>query len=67
VDSILILLEEFQEHDRAGGCALSHILNLTVNTNKYNPLHAGHIHVPREIRIKKAVINIQSTNNAYFA
>jgi len=38
-DDILIALEEFQERD--SGWALSRILNLIVNVNKYNPMHAG--------------------------
>jgi len=38
-EPILALLEEFQERD--SGWALSRILNLTVNANKYNPLYAG--------------------------
>ncbi|XP_011697752.1 PREDICTED: uncharacterized protein LOC105455823 [Wasmannia auropunctata] len=36
--------------------------------NKHNPLHAGcHIKLPREIVVKKAVINIKSEDNACFA
>ena len=35
----LASLEEFQERD--SGWALTRILNLTVNVNKYNPLRAG--------------------------
>ena len=51
VESILASLEEFQERD--SGWALSRILNLIVNVNKHNPLHAGcHIEVPREIATK---------------
>ena len=41
------------------GWMLRHILNLILNVNKYNPLHAGyHIELLREIKIKKAVINV---------
>jgi len=59
IESILASLEEFQERD--SGWALSRILNLTINVNKYNPLHAGcHIKLPREIKMKRAVINVQS-------
>jgi len=66
VEPTLASLEEFQERD--SGWALSRILNLTINVNKYNPLHAGcHIQLPREIKIKRAVINIQSRDNACFA
>ncbi|KYM81472.1 hypothetical protein ALC53_08067 [Atta colombica] len=39
VEPILSSLEEFQKHDSRS--ALSRILNLTVNTNKHNFLHAG--------------------------
>ncbi|KYN23487.1 hypothetical protein ALC57_04094 [Trachymyrmex cornetzi] len=66
VESILTSLEEFQERD--SGWALSRILNLAVNANKHNPLRAGcHIKLPREIMLKRAVINVQSTDNACFA
>jgi len=44
----IFALEEFQKRD--SGWALSRILNLTVNANKYNPLHAEcYIKLPREI------------------
>jgi len=66
VEPTLTSLEEFQERD--SGWALSRILNLTINVNKYNPLHAGcHIELPREIKLKRAVINVQSVGNACFA
>ncbi|KYN27670.1 hypothetical protein ALC57_02935, partial [Trachymyrmex cornetzi] len=66
VEPILTSLEEFQERD--SGWALSRILNLAVNANKHNPLRAGcHIKLPREIMLKRAVINVQSTDNACFA
>jgi hypothetical protein len=66
VDAILASLEEFQERD--SGWALSRILDLTVNVNKFNPLHAGcHINLPRKIMFKRAVINVQSKDNACFA
>ncbi|XP_067204306.1 uncharacterized protein [Linepithema humile] len=65
-DDILAALEEFQERD--SGWALSRILNLTVNVNKFNPLHAGcHIELPWQIMLKRAVVNVQSTDNACFA
>jgi len=64
VEPILVLLEEFQERD--SGWALSRILNLTINV-KYNPLHAGcQIQLLREIKIKRAIVNVQSRDNAYF-
>jgi len=66
VESILTSLEEFQERD--SGWALSRIINLLINVNKYNPLHAGcYIELPREIKLKRAVINVQSMDNACFA
>jgi len=62
----LTSLEEFQERD--SGWALSRIINLLININKYNPLHAGcHIELPREIKLKRAVINVQFMDNACFA
>ncbi|XP_067210226.1 uncharacterized protein [Linepithema humile] len=66
VDAILTSLEEFQERD--SGWALLHILDLTINVKKFNPLHAGcHIKLPREILFKRAVVNVQSTDNVCFA
>ena len=65
-DDTLAALEEFQERD--SGWALSRILNLIVNVNKYNPMHAGcWVELPREIMLRKAVINVRSIDNAYFA
>ncbi|XP_011859566.1 PREDICTED: uncharacterized protein LOC105557042 [Vollenhovia emeryi] len=62
----LVELEEFQERD--SGWALSRILNLTINVNKCNPMRAGcHIDVPEVVKRKKAVINVQSMDNACFA
>ncbi|XP_071578551.1 uncharacterized protein [Temnothorax nylanderi] len=66
IEPTLTSLEEFQERD--SGWALSRILNLTVNVNKYNPLHAGClVEIPREIKMKRAVINVRSMDNACFA
>ncbi|XP_071579397.1 uncharacterized protein [Temnothorax nylanderi] len=66
IEPTLAKLEEFQERD--SGWALSRILNLTVNVNKYNPLRAGcYINLPKKIKLKKAVINVQSMDNACFA
>ncbi|XP_076671492.1 uncharacterized protein LOC143370356 [Andrena cerasifolii] len=62
----LTLLEEFQERDN--GWALTRILNLSVNANKYNPLHAGcHFELPRQLLLKRATISVQSEDNACFA
>ncbi|KYN15262.1 hypothetical protein ALC57_12517 [Trachymyrmex cornetzi] len=45
IEPTLASLEEFQECD--SGWALSRILNLVVNVNKLNPMHAGcHFEVP---------------------
>lgn len=66
VEPTLAALDEFQERD--SGWALSRIFDLTINVNKYNPLRAGcHINLPREIKLKRAVINVQSADNACFA
>ncbi|XP_071642231.1 uncharacterized protein [Temnothorax longispinosus] len=66
IEPTLATLEEFQERD--SGWALLRIQNLMLNINKYNPLHAGcYIDLPKEIKLKKAVINVQSTDNACFA
>jgi len=48
IEPTLASLEKFQGRD--SGWALSRILNLTININKYNPLRAGcHIKLPRDI------------------
>ncbi|XP_072746064.1 uncharacterized protein [Anoplolepis gracilipes] len=66
IEPTLASLEEFQERD--SGWALSRILNLTVNINKYNPMRAGcHIILPRKIMMKRAVVNVRSKDNACFA
>ncbi|KAG5338420.1 GVQW3 protein, partial [Acromyrmex charruanus] len=63
---ILTSLEEFQERD--SGWTLSRILNLTVNVNKYNPLHAEcRIEFARKIKMKSAMINVRSMENVCFA
>ncbi|XP_072753401.1 uncharacterized protein [Anoplolepis gracilipes] len=65
VEPILASLEEFQERD--SGWALS-ILNLTVNINKYNLMRAECcVQLPRKIIMKRAVVNVQSQDNACFA
>ncbi|XP_011696249.1 PREDICTED: uncharacterized protein LOC105454956 [Wasmannia auropunctata] len=66
VEATLTKFGEFEERD--SGWALSRILNLTVNVNKYNPMHAGcYVEVPWEIATKRAVVNVRSTDNACFA
>lgn len=66
VESTLTSLDKFQE--RGSGWALSRILDLTININMYNPMRAGcHHNLPQELIFKKAVINVQSNDNACFA
>ena len=66
IEPTLASLEEFQERD--SGWALSRIINLIVNINKYNPMRAGcYIKLPRDIMMKRAVVNVQSKDNACFA
>ncbi|XP_036139070.1 uncharacterized protein LOC118644523 [Monomorium pharaonis] len=66
IEPTLASLEEFQERD--SGWALSQILNLILNINKYNPLHAGcYVTLPRKIMMKRAVVNVNSNDNACFA
>ena len=66
METILIGLDEFQERD--SGWALLHILNLIVNVNRYNPMHAGcDISIPLDVIAKRAVLNVKSTDNACFA
>lgn len=65
-DAILAELDEFQERD--SGWTLSRILGLTVNVNRFNPMHAGClVDLPRKIRNSHAVINARSRDNACFA
>jgi len=62
----LATLKEFQERDNRW--ALSQILDLTVNVNRYNPMRVGcYVKLSRDITTKKAVINVQLTDNACFA
>ncbi|XP_039313275.1 uncharacterized protein LOC120359529 [Solenopsis invicta] len=66
IEVTLAMLDEFQERD--SGWKLLRILNLTVNINKHNPMHAGcDIALPHEIILKRAVINVKSKDNACFA
>ncbi|XP_076384611.1 uncharacterized protein LOC143263784 [Megalopta genalis] len=66
VPTLLTSIEEFQERD--SGWALSKILHLMVNSNKYQPLQAGcQVSVPRTVQLKKAVLNVYSDDdNACF-
>jgi len=57
VELMLTSLEKFQQRDSEW--TLSHILNLTINVNKYNPLHAEcYIELSREIMMKRAIVNV---------
>ncbi|KAJ8951715.1 hypothetical protein NQ318_012565 [Aromia moschata] len=57
---------EFQERD--SGWSLQQVMFLEVNINKYNPLAASsYIKLPKQIEVKKAVLNIQNNDTACFA
>ncbi|XP_076660352.1 uncharacterized protein LOC143363688 [Halictus rubicundus] len=63
--TILASMEELQERD--SGWALSKILHLIVNCNKYQPLQAGcNVSLPREIKLKRAIVNVKSNDQACF-
>ncbi|XP_076383600.1 uncharacterized protein LOC143260904 [Megalopta genalis] len=66
IPTLLTSIEEIQERD--SGWALSKILHLLVNSNKYQPLQAGcQVSVPRTVQLKKAVLNVYSNHdNACF-
>lgn len=68
VTSTMSAFEELHERDSDSGWSLSRIFDLTVNINKYNPLQAGcYEELPTEIKMKKAIVNIKSHDNACFA
>lgn len=57
-----VKVKEFQEKD-----SLSEVMHLLVNINKYSPLEGGlstYVDMPRDIKLKKAVLNIEN-NYAY--
>ncbi|GJQ87763.1 hypothetical protein Trydic_g14174 [Trypoxylus dichotomus] len=63
---ILRELEEFQERD--SGWALSTIVDLMINVNRYNPQRVGSYLPPPPVIIrKKACINVRNTDDACFA
>ncbi|CAD7084336.1 unnamed protein product [Hermetia illucens] len=65
-DKILQKLEEFEEKD--SGWALSAIINLSININKFAPMQgSSYIQLPKEISDKKACINVKNDDNACFA
>lgn len=65
VEKILRNLDEFQERD--SGWALSSVINLTININKYSPqIGSSFIELPRQIEIKKACVNVRNYDNKCF-
>ncbi|XP_046737552.1 uncharacterized protein LOC124406243 [Diprion similis] len=63
---LLAQIEEFQERD--SGWALISIHDLLVNIEKYEPLVGSMwINLPSDIKVKKAVVNVQNADNACFA
>lgn len=63
--TILSKLEEFQERD--SGWALSRIINLQININKFTPLlGSSYIPLPREIKRKEACINVKNQDDRCF-
>lgn len=59
VEHILRNLDEFQERD--SGWALSSIINLVININKYTPqLGSSFIELPQQIDNKKACVNVRN-------
>ncbi|XP_031355166.1 uncharacterized protein LOC116179510 [Photinus pyralis] len=65
VDYLMDRLMQFEEQD--SGWALSKIISLTVNVNSVTLLHASSfIELPKEIKAKKAVINVKNNDEACF-
>ncbi|XP_076383568.1 uncharacterized protein LOC143260866 [Megalopta genalis] len=63
--TLLASIQEFQERD--SGWALSKILHLMVNSNKYQPLQVGcGIPVPRAVQLKRVIVNMNSKDDACF-
>ncbi len=57
--------EEFQEKESGWGAAK--ILFMEVNVNKYNPMRgSSYIPLPRKIMKKKAILNIENTDDKCF-
>ncbi|XP_043266555.1 uncharacterized protein [Venturia canescens] len=66
-DRLLVDVEEFQERD--SGWSMREIINLTVNINRYEPLRGGistYADIPRDIKMKKAVVNIKNNDEFCF-
>ncbi|XP_060527092.1 uncharacterized protein LOC132702478 isoform X2 [Cylas formicarius] len=65
VDILATKASEFQERD--SGWALEELLHLEIGINKYNPLRASsYVNLPKEIEAKKAVLNLQNTDEKCF-
>ncbi|XP_060530461.1 uncharacterized protein LOC132704468 [Cylas formicarius] len=65
VDILATKASEFQERD--SGWALQELLHLEIGINKYNPLRASsYVRLPKEIEAKKAVLNLQNTDEKCF-
>lgn len=65
LEKILKDLEEFQERD--SGWALSSIINLTININKYTPqIGSSFVELPKRIALKKACINVRNNDDKCF-
>ncbi|XP_072400815.1 uncharacterized protein [Diabrotica undecimpunctata] len=65
IREILPKVSEIQEKE--SGWSLLQIQSLEVNINKYNPLRSSsYIRLPRQIEMKKAIINIMNKDEACF-
>nr|CAI5832601.1 unnamed protein product [Callosobruchus analis] len=63
---IMKQLQEFQEKN--SGWALKRVVNLGVNINLFNPMRgSSYIHLPPQIRKKKACVNVKNVDHAWFA
>ena len=66
-EKILVKIEEFQQ--KISGWRLKEIINLNVNFNKYAPFTVGSstfIQLPKFIRDKRAVVNIENSDEYCF-
>ncbi|KAI8435637.1 hypothetical protein MSG28_003902 [Choristoneura fumiferana] len=65
MEEICAKTDDFQERD--SGWAITEVLNLEVNINKFSPLKgSSYIPLPKWIQLKHACINIKNTDNACF-
>ncbi|XP_063542734.1 uncharacterized protein LOC134751280 [Cydia strobilella] len=66
MEEIRVKAEDFQERD--SGWAISKVLHLEVNINKYQPLQgSSYIPLPKWVQARKACINVKNDDNACFA